>query len=241
MGYYDEIYLKRLNRYGLDYQSRIRNQREKLFENYLSKTIYRVDFKFNDKDIAGSLERYKQDDTQTLQYLLTKLDVIIPSGTIIEITNDNGLTNRWMIYWLEEIKASGYNRYVVLKMTHFLKWTDRSGNLQQTWAYMYGQEDNMLKDEIRSRSRMDVLYTENLKMSFFVIPTNEFMRKDDYLEIGEGALKEAYRVTGYDIQSTPGVEYVTVDPVYKRDKSPIPEQQPGDNPDDFFWFNGGAE
>lgn len=241
MGYYDEIYLKRLNRYGLDYQSRIKNQREKLFENYLSKTIYRVDFKFNDKDIAGSLERYKQDDTQTLQYLLTKLDVIIPSGTIIEITNDNGLTNRWMIYWLEEIKASGYNRYVVLKMTHFLKWTDRSGNLQQTWAYMYGQEDNMLKDEIRSRSRMDVLYTENLKMSFFVIPTNEFMRKDDYLEIGEGALKEAYRVTGYDIQSTPGVEYVTVDPVYERDKSPIPEQQPGDNPDDFFWFNGGAE
>src|SRR5699024_1519419 len=110
-------------------------------------------------------ERYKQDDTQTLQYLLTKLDVIIPSGTIIEITNDNGLINRWMIYWLEEIKASGYNRYVVLKMTHFLKWTDRRGNLQQTWAYMYGQEDNMLKDEIRSRSRMDVLYTENLKMS----------------------------------------------------------------------------
>ena len=200
-----------------------------------------MDFKFNDKDIAGSLERYKQDDTQTLQYLLTKLDVIIPSGTIIEITNDNGLTNRWMIYWLEEIKASGYNRYVVLKMTHFLKWTDRRGNLQQTWAYMYGQEDNMLKDEIRSRSRMDVLYTENLKMSFFVIPTNEFMRKDDYLEIGEGALKEAYRVTGYDIQSTPGVEYVTVDPVYERDKSPIPEQQPDDNPDDFFWFNGGAE
>src|SRR5699024_4119254 len=110
------------------------------------------------------------------------------SGTIIEITNDNGLINRWMIYWLEEIKASGYNRYVVLKMTHFLKWTDRRGNLQQTWAYMYGQEDNMLKDEIRSRSRMDVLYTENLKMSFFVIPTNEFMKKDDYLEIGEGAL-----------------------------------------------------
>ena len=241
MGYYDEIYLKRLNRYGLDYQSRIRNQREKLFENYLSKTIYRVDFKFNDEDIAGSLERYKQDDTQTLQYLLTKLDVIIPSGTIIEITNDNGLTNRWMIYWLEEIKVSGYNRYVVLKMTHFLKWTDRCGNLQQTWAYMYGQEDNMLKDEIRSRSRMDVLYTENLKMSFFVIPTNEFMRKDDYLEIGTGELKEQYRVTGYDIQSTPGVEYVTVDPTYLHDNGDMPMPRRNDKPEDWFWLNGGED
>jgi hypothetical protein len=81
----------------------------------------------------------------------------------------------------------------------------------------------MLKDEIRSRSRSDVIYTENLKSSFFVMPTTEFIRKDDYLEIGEGVLKEAYRVTGYDIISTPGVEYVTVDPVYLRDNSEPPK------------------
>jgi hypothetical protein len=88
---------------------------------------------------------------------------------------------------------------------------------------MYGQQDNMLKDELRSRSRMDTLYTENLKTSFFIMPLNEKIRKDDYLEVGEGALREAYRVTGYDIQSTPGVEYVTVDPVYIRDLGPMPK------------------
>jgi hypothetical protein len=64
---------------------------------------------------------------------------------------------------------------------------------------MYGQEDNMLKDELKSRSRSSTLYTENLKSSFFILPTTEYIRKDDYLEIGEGKLKEAYRVTGYDI------------------------------------------
>jgi hypothetical protein len=31
-----------------------------------------------------------------------------------------------------------------------------------------------------------------------VIPTNVDLRKDDYFEIGEGNLLEAYRVTGYD-------------------------------------------
>jgi hypothetical protein len=80
----------------------------------------------------------------------------------------------------------------------------------------------MLKDELKSRSRMDTIYTENLKSSFFILPTNEFIRKDDYLEIGDGALKEGYRVTGYDLNSTPGVEYVTVDPVYLRDNSALP-------------------
>jgi hypothetical protein len=97
----------------------------------------------------------------------------------------------------------------------------------------------MLKDEIRSRSRTDVIYAENLKTSFFVMPTTEFIRKDDYLEIGEGALKEAYRVTGYDIISTPGVEYVTVAPVYLRDNSEPPKQTVGDDPAEFFWLNGG--
>ena len=239
MGYFEDIYKKRVNRYGLDYQSRIQREREELFDLYLLKTIYRVDFLFEDEEVAGSLEKYKQDETQTLQYLLTKTSVNIPNGTILMIPDKDKIKKPWLIYYLEDIKASGYNRYIVLKMTHYLTWTARDGSQQESWAYMYGQEDNMLKDEIRSRSRMDTIYTENLKTSFFVMPTTPKIKKDDYLEIGTGELKEQYRVTGYDIQSTPGVEYVTVDPTYEYDLTPAPQQQPGDSEDDFFWLNGG--
>ena len=239
MGYFEDIYKKRVNRYGLDYQSRIQREREELFDLYLLKTIYRVDFLFEDEEVAGSLEKYKQDETQTLQYLLTKTNVNMPNGTILMIPDKDKIKKPWLVYYLEDIKASGYNRYIVLKMTHYLTWTARDGSQQESWAYMYGQEDNMLKDEIRSRSRMDAIYAENLKMSFFVMPTTPKIKKDDYLEIGTGELKEQYRVTGYDIQSTPGVEYVTVDPTYEYDLTPAPQQQPGDSEDDFFWLNGG--
>lgn len=239
MGYFEDIYKKRVNRYGLDYQSRIQREREELFDLYLLKTIYRVDFLFEDEEVAGSLEKYKQDETQTLQYLLTKTSVNIPNGTILMIPDKDKIKKPWLVYYLEDIKASGYNRYIVLKMTHYLTWTARDGSQQESWAYMYGQEDNMLKDEIRSRSRMDTIYAENLKMSFFVMPTTPKIKKDDYLEIGTGELKEQYRVTGYDIQSTPGVEYVTVDPTYEYDLTPAPQQQPGDSEDEFFWLNGG--
>ena len=239
MGYFEDIYKKRVNRYGLDYQSRIQREREELFDLYLLKTIYRVDFLFEDEEVAGSLEKYKQDETQTLQYLLTKTSVNMPNGTILMIPDKDKIKKPWLVYYLEDIKASGYNRYIVLKMTHYLTWIARDGSRQESWAYMYGQEDNMLKDEIRSRSRMDAIYAENLKMSFFVMPTTPKIKKDDYLEIGTGELKEQYRVTGYDIQSTPGVEYVTVDPTYEYDLTPAPQQQPGDSEDDFFWLNGG--
>ena len=239
MGYFEDIYKKRVNRYGLDYQSRIQREREELFDLYLLKTIYRVDFLFEDEEVAGSLEKYKQDETQTLQYLLTKTSVNMPNGTILMIPDKDKIKKPWLVYYLEDIRASGYNRYIVLKMTHYLTWIARDGSQQESWAYMYGQEDNMLKDEIRSRSRMDTIYAENLKMSFFVMPTTPKIKKDDYLEIGTGELKEQYRVTGYDIQSTPGVEYVTVDPTYEYDLTPAPQQQPGDSEDDFFWLNGG--
>ena len=236
--YYD-IYLKRLNRYGNDYQTRTQNKRERDFENYLLKSVYRIEFEYDTKINPATFERYKQDETETLHYLLTRVDVNIPNGTVLMLPNKDDELKPWMAYYLEAIKASGYNKYIVLKMTHFLKWKDREGNSRSSWAYMYGQEDNMLKDELQSRSRSDARYTENLKGSFFVLPTNEYLRKDDYLEVGEGALKEGYRVTGYDIQSTPGVEYVTVDPIYLYDNSPAPEKQEGDNEEDYFWLEGG--
>ena len=236
--YYD-IYLKRLNRYGNDYQTRTQNKRERDFENYLLKSVYRIEFEYDTKINPATFERYKQDETETLHYLLTRVDVNIPNGTVLMLPNKDDELKPWMVYYLEAIKASGYNRYVVLKMTHFLNWKDREGNSRSSWAYMYGQEDNMLKDELQSRSRSDARYTENLKGSFFVLPTNEYLRKDDYLEVGEGVLKEGYRVTGYDIQSTPGVEYVTVDPIYLYDNSPAPEKQEGDNEEDYFWLEGG--
>lgn len=240
MDYYKDVYLKRLNRYGLDYQSRVQGQRERLFENLLLKSLYRVDFEYNGELIPGIFEKYKQDETETLHYLLTRVDMNIPGGTILMIPNKDKELKPWMVYYLEEINASGYNRYIMLKMSHYLTWKARDGQEYSTWAYFYGQEDNMLKDELQSRSRMNVRYTENLKLSFFVTPINEHIRKDDYLVVNKNnPLQEAYVVTGYDINSTKGVEYVTVDPVYMRDESKVPEQTESDDPDDFFWLSGG--
>ena len=100
MSYFD-IYRKRLNRYGIDYQSRIQNQREKEFDNYLLKTIYWVSFDYAGKECIASLEPDKQDETQVLQYLLTKRDLEIPGGTILTLTNKDNLKSYWMIYlWM---------------------------------------------------------------------------------------------------------------------------------------------
>ena len=237
---YLDIYSHRLTRYGNDWQSRIQRKREIGFDYYLQKSVYLIDFEWNNDTQVGSFEKYKQDETETMHYLLTHTDVNIPAGTILQLPDKDDIRKPWMVYYLEAIKASGYNRYIMLRMTHYLTWTGRDGNVYNSWAYMYGQEDNMLKDELKSRSRMDTLYTENLKSSFFVMPTNANIKKDDYLIIGEKPLQEYYRVTGYDIQSSPGVEYVTVDPIYEYNLTPPPTQTAADDPDAFYWLNQGV-
>lgn len=239
MSDYRDVYLKRLNRYGLDYQSRVQHKREEDFNRYLLKSNYQVEFNYNNKIEVGSFERYKQDETKTLHYLLTKVDLEIPNGTILMIPNKNDEEDLrpWMVYYLEEIKSSGYNKYLMLRMTHYLTWETDNGQ-QESWAYMYGQEDNMLKDEIRSRSRMNVLYRENLKMSFFVMPRNQYIKKDVLFLVGEDPYIEQYRVTGYDIQSSLGIEYVTIDPTYRHDTSQIPDLNNGENSNKLFWLTG---
>lgn len=240
MGYYEDVYLKRLNRYGTDFQSRMQRQREENFKLQLAKSVYYVTFDYDNEEYEGEFTPLKQNETKIMHYLLTDVHLDMPNGTILMMPDKNGEREPWMIYYLEDYVASGYNRYIMLKMTHFLTWKNRDGEECSTWGYFYGQEDNMLKDELKSRSRNKVLYTENLKLSFFITPVNENIRKDDYIEVGEGKLKEAYVVTGYDIQSTPGVEFVSVDPQYIRDLTPPPTQTSEDKDEDFYWINRGG-
>lgn len=239
--YYEDVYLKRLNRYGIDFQSRMQRQREENFKLQLKRSVYYVTFDYKNNEYEGEFTPLKQNETKIMHYLLTDVHLDMPNGTILMMPDKNGEREPWMIYYLEDYVASGYNRYIMLKMTHYLTWKNREGRRCTAWAYFYGQEDNMLKDELKSRSRNKALYTENLKLSFFITPLNENIRKDDYFEVGSGALKEAYVVTGYDIQSTPGVEFVSVDPQYIRDLTDPPIQSAEDSDSDFFWINKGGD
>ena len=241
MSYYEDVYLKRLNRYGTDYQSRVQAQREREFEGKLLKSVYRVEFEYDNETHPATLERYKQDETELMQYLLTRVSLNLPNGTILMIPDKDFELQPWMVFWMESIKASGYNRYIVLKMTHYITWRDRNKNEQQSWCYFHGSGDggdSAIRETIKASG---AVYVEDSNIRFAVMPVNENLRKDDYMEIGEGGLKEGYRVTGYDIHSTQGVEYVSLDPMYIRDNTPAPEKTEKDNSEDYYWLNGGED
>lgn len=236
MDYY-EIYRRRLNRYGLDYQSRIQGQRERNFDDYLLKSIYRVDFWYNDTFTPASLERYKQDYTETQCYLLTQREVIIPNGTILQIESRDGTTKPWMVWWLEEIESSGYNKYVVLKMTHLLTWRGPDKEVHEQWGYFSGPGTSTITDTVKS-STGDALYKQNDNLHMFITSYNNTIVRDLYLEVPYQETITPYQVTEIDINSTPGVAYVTVDPSYIRNNSADGETAVSASD---YWFGGGEK
>ena len=142
-----------------------------------------------------------------------------------------------------------YNEFILYRQEHYYFAKDNglpiyskddlnSDTYEQNNEYMYNSLELQSYTSNIKTHQLEIKFT-NLKMSFFVMPTTSKIKRDDYLEVGEGELQENYRVTGYDIQSSEGIEYVTIDPVYEYDLTPAPQQSPADNPEDYFWLNGG--
>ena len=89
--------------------------------------------------------------------------------------------------------------------------------------------DNSAKELVEEYAKYDeITYGQNYNIPNKAIG---FIKDKNDKKIG-------YVVTGYDLQSTPGVEYVTVDPTYIRDNTPAPPKEPTDPDEDYYWLGG---
>lgn len=227
----NDIYKSRLNRWGTNSTDRLNNARAVNFQRFLEGSPHTVEFLHEGETQRGVLEPFRQDQSKTLMHLLTDIEFQPKIGTIVEIEGFN-----WMFYWLDDHRNKGYNRWIVMKMSREVEWRNPNGDKHSSLAFIYGQEDNMLKNEIRSRSRSAALYQENLKLSFMVMPAKGNIEYDSYLTIEESGFSTGFRVTGYDFLSTPGIVYVSMDPTPARtdfEKEPEVSSDPS-NP----WLGG---
>lgn len=234
MEYYD-IHQKRLNRFGDDYQSRVEGARQYSFLRYIKKSIYKVTFTDpNGIEVTGTFEPYKQDETETLHNLLVPVQYTWPGGTVFDI---RGI--KWMIVYQKEAIAKGYNKFIMLKMSHEIKWKNRAGAEQISPAYYYGPMTEKIYDMLKTYLK-GVIYKDSNKYTHLIMPRTEELRRDDYIEIED----EAFTVMGYDKVSTSGVIYVTLNERHIADKSEAPkppeptEEEPDPDDSDFFWFSG---
>jgi len=229
---YYSIYQKRATKYGTTSADRIIGMRTEQFKDYLTKSVYTVNVPYGiNSTIKGILISDKQTESRTLKYLLIETQYSFEGGEVLTITQ-NGDTERWMIYYEDAVKPGGYKKYIVLLLNEEITWRGADSNKYTSLVHTYGPSNVEIKDEIKSRSRQDFYYAENLKVSHIIMPLNENLNKQDYIEIqGYG-----YIVAGLDRLSVRGCQSITIDPLYKYDHSaPVIVD---DTDDDTYWFKG---
>lgn len=204
MSYFD-IYQKRLNRYGETVQERMKNKRAIGFEKYKAQSVYKIPF----KEGEAVFEPDKISKNQYLGFLLTDLNELLHSGEVYELTGAP-----WMVLYLDENHARGYNKWVMVKLTHTVSFNGG----ENTPAYYCGPLNGTIKDALKNQAD-GALYEENDKVSHLIMP-NRAVSKDDYVIINQEP-DEAHLVTGFDKTSIPGVIYITLNDTILRDSKKI--------------------
>lgn len=125
-------------------------------------------------------------------------------------------------------------------MTHLLEWMDEKGRKMSQWSYFAGPGTAAIQDTIRSSSAKPI-YSENNNLHTFITTYNAAFSTDFYFEVETNGVRNGFVVKETDINSTPGISYVTIDPVPIREKTKKPVQTLSDKKEDYFWLNGGAK
>ena len=145
-----------------------------------------------------------------------------------------------MVWWAEEIAASGYNKYTVLKMTHELSWDN---GLTKHWAFLSGPGTQAIQDTLKSSS-INSLYRERTTLYTIITPYAADLKKESYIVINSLSVTPnpnyvpsimAFVVTDVDFISTPGVIYVSIDPSYIREHTVAQDGSVPEN--NSFWMN----
>lgn len=230
MSYFD-IYKKRMNRYGDNATDRLEKGRQQNFEKFLYQSPHYTKFQYKDKEVECVFEPSSQDETKTVMHVLCRVGEKFNPGDIVTICG-----KRYMFWYWDERQDSGYNRWNVIKLSQHIEWLNEDGGTWSNEAYIFSQQTNMLKNELKSRSRSATLYLENLKLDFMIMPSDKNLEIGSYLVIKINDMSRAERVTGIDFLSTPGVMYVSMDPTIERDLTSPPEKKPEDDDNDYFWL-----
>lgn len=203
MDYYKDVYLKRINRFGSTKQERIINKMKYQFENsYLKNTINKVDVLVNNELIIGSLQEDKQSESKTLFYLLVSTDYKWPMGTELIINGE-----KWLILHLEEFVTKGYNKYKIIKLVKTIKWINSNKLIETADVYLIGELEKAIKSDFKIQYGISAGVYKPNKVLSMIMASNPSLEKTANIMIEN----EAWKVSGIDKISVPGVYYITLE------------------------------
>lgn len=228
MGYFDEIYLKRINRFGNNIQERIQNKREYDFEKtILKKSPNQVsvweglnswDEAEMPPDYLGILQTKEYDQDEIVDYLLVPCDRKIQMGKLLYFMDvrHQKREHPWLAYAVDPYTTGSHNRYTVIELEEKMEWyVDGIYHSSPVHAVGGGSgaRDKNINLKFRIQFAESGVFLPNKRYSI-IMPADVSIKKNNKVTIGG----ETWRITGFDKISVNGVMYITLEE-YLTDKN----------------------
>lgn len=226
MGYFDEVYLKRINKDGDNQQDRVKTRKEREFDQlFLKKTEYLAYIHAingeESQSIACSLQPNRWNESHLIANLLVSTSVQkFNSGDILSIKQkikEEEQNKLWLILFVEDNLTKGYKLYKMSCLDSWVNFTDEYGTTLNTIPVKFvNLSSNFIQDTfIHSHSQRG--YREPQQIRSFITKDFDFIQKGQKFEYKN----KRWEVMGIDNISIENVSYVTISEKLQKEEEPI--------------------
>lgn len=240
MSYFDEVYLKRMNKAGTNRQDRIKTRKENEFDRiYLQRTEYKsIILEVNDSSVAieCSLQPNKWNENSIISNLLVSTSLKpFRTGDILKIKNkikDKERIDLWLILFVEKNLAEGYQLFKCICLDEKINITNEYGDtIESIPVKVVNASSQFVKDTF---SLIGLGYRETNSNRSFITAENEVLKKGTYFRYKD----RAYEIYGQDNLSIKRVTYVSVNEKLYKDEEPRSSEDIMVGEDENFFLNG---
>lgn len=243
-GYFEDVYLKRMNRDGETQQDRIKTRKEKEFDRlYLQKTEYQAYlYQVNDSDCSEicSLQPNKWNEDSLISNLLVSTrGATLKTGDILRIRQKikNKESDKiWLVLFVENNITKGYQLFKVICLDNEVNLTDEYGMTLYNFPVKFVNTSSKVVQDLFLHSATQLGYREPNGTRFFITRDFDFIEKAKYFEYKE----RGWEIQGIDNISINNVAYVTISEKLKKEAEPLASKDIPVGEDSNFFLNGGA-
>ena len=240
MSYFNDCYLKRMNKNGRNRQERIKTRKEHEFDRlFLQQSEYRAQiYEVNKEksDIVCSLQPSKWNENSLLSNLLVSTSVEpFVTGDILRIKmkiKDQVDDRIWLVFFVEKNITKGYQVFKLICLDEEINITDEYGMTLFTIPVKFiNASATFVVDNFNFKG---IGYREPNANRGFITHDFDFLKKGTYFEQKE----RGWQITGKENLSIPNVSYTFIGEWLKREEEPISSKDIPVGLDDNFFLLG---
>lgn len=239
MGYYDEVYLKRINRDGYTRQERAMTRKEIEFDQlFLRDSQYQAHVYQINQEPANfiiSLQPNKYNESQQISNILISRSISpLKTGDILQIRQKISQVDydkTWLILFKEDNIGKGYQNYKAICLDNIVNITNEYGDtIFSIPVKIVNASATFVQDYFTYYHQG---YREPNRNLRFITQYQDFLQKDIYFEYKN----KGWEITGIDNISIDNVAYISISERLIREVEPRSSEDILVGKNDNFFLN----